>query len=144
MICDRRPNRAFLRSRKSASSIPKKMIGQSDRRSPSKNRLFQRDARIGLLDRKSFSSPPHLSPPQKTHDHTLQQLRRWLDCYCCCCCCCCCSQRVSVAHPIRLPAARYVIRWQQCVLSMTFWQHRCCCCARYGDYQRVTTPQPRR
>ena len=41
-------------------------------------------------------------------------------------------------------AARTVIRWQQCVLSMTFLQHRCCCCARFGDSQRVPTPQSRR
>ena len=49
------------------------------RASRRKSRLFQRDARIGLLDRKTFGSPPHPSPPQKTHDHTLQQLRCWLD-----------------------------------------------------------------
>ena len=36
-----------------------------------------------------------------------------------------------MAHPVlRPPAARTVIRWQQCVLSITFLQHRCCisCC----------------
>ena len=61
------------------------------------------------------------------------------------CCCCCCSQRLDVAHPVlRPPAACTVIRWQQCVLSMTFLHHRCCSCARFGDFQRVPTPQPRR
>ena len=58
---------------------------------------------------------------------------------------CCCSQRVSETHPVlRPPAARTVIRWQQCVLSMTFLQHRCCYCARFGDSRRSPTPQPRR
>ena len=82
------------------------------RASRRRSRFFQRRARIGLLDRKSFSSPPHLAPPHKTHDHNLQQLRCLLDCYYCCCC--------SVAHPVHPPAARTVIRWQQWVLSMTF------------------------
>ena len=32
-----------------------------------------------------------------------------------------------MVHPVLCPpAARTVIRWQQCVLSMTFSQHRCC------------------
>ena len=76
-----------------------------------------------------------------TSHSNLQQLRCWLDCYCCCCC----SQRVSVAHPVlRPPAARTAIRWRQCVLSMTFLNHRCCCCARFGDFQQVPMPQPRR
>ena len=68
----------------------------------------------------------------------------WFDCHCCCCCRCC-SQRVSVAHLVPRPAAaRTVIRWQQCMISMTFSQHRCCCYARFGDSQRLPTPQPRR
>ena len=48
--------------KKSAFSIPTFSIEQSDPHTLSKSRLFQRDARIGLLDRKSFRSPPHLPP----------------------------------------------------------------------------------
>ena len=96
--------------------------------------------------KKLFEAKPRLSPPQKTHDHTLQQLLCRLDFYCCCRCCCCSSQRVSVAHPVlRPPAARIVIRWQQCMLLLTtLLQHRCCCCARFGACQRVLTRQLRR
>ena len=36
-----------------------------------KSRLFQRDARIGLLYRKSFEAHPISHHPQKTHNHTL-------------------------------------------------------------------------
>ena len=134
-------------------SIPTSPIEQSDPHMPSKKSTFSTGCADRVARSKKFSKPTasptaSLTTPQR-HDHTLQQLRCWHDCYfcCCCCCCCCCSQRVSVAHPVlRPPAARTVIRWQQCVLSMTFLQHRCCssCCARFGDSRRSPTPQPRR
>ena len=38
----------------------------------------------------------------------------------------------------------FVIRWQQCMLLMTFLQHRCCCYSRFGAFQRVPTRQLRR
>ena len=137
-ISDRRPNRAFLRSRESAFSIPVFSIEQSDPRIRSKKTTFSTGCTDRIARSKEYLKPtPHLSPPQKTHDHTLQQLRCWLDCNWCCYS----SQRVSVAHPVlRPPAPRTIIRWQQCMLSITFFQHRCGCGARFGDSQRVPTP----
>ena len=115
---------------------------ESDPRIPSKKSTFSTGCADRIARSNKFLSPPHHSPLQKTHDHTLQQLRCCLDCYCCCSCC---SQRVSVAHPVLCPpAAHTVIPWQQCVLSITYLQHRCCCCARLGDSRRVPTPQRRR
>ena len=114
-----------------------------------KTRFFRQDVRTALLNRKVFEVHriSHHPTQHKTTPHNgLQPLRCWIDCYYCCC-----SQRVSVARPVLRPlAARTVIRWQQCMLSITFSQHRCCCycccscCACFGDSRRSPTPQPRR
>ena len=55
-----------------------------------KKSTFSAECADRIARSKFFLSQPFLSPPHKTHDHTLQQLRCWLDCYCCCCCFCCC------------------------------------------------------
>ena len=48
------------------------LFERSDRRMPPTS-SFRWDARIGLLDRTSFSSPPHLLPAHEPHDQTTQQ-----------------------------------------------------------------------
>ena len=40
-------------------------------------------------------------------------------------------------HVLWPPAARAVIRWQPCVLSMTFLQHHCSCCARFATLDEI-------
>ena len=139
-ISDRRPNRAFLTSRKRAFSIPIFSIERSDPRIPLKKSTLStgcadRIARSKLFEAHRISHQPrkHTITPYNSSDAGLTAA------------CCCCSHRVGVAHPVlRPPAARTVIRWQQCVLSMTCSQHRCCCCACFGDdSRRSPTPQPR-
>ena len=95
-------------------------IEQSDLRIPSKKSTFSTGCTDRIARSKKFLKPTaSLNTPENTQ-YAQQQLRCWLDSYCCCCCCC--SQRVSVANPVlRPPAARIVIRWQQGVLSMTFF-----------------------
>ena len=133
----------ILTQSKKCLFYPSFSIEQSDPRIPSKKSTFSTGCADRISSSKKFLKPTASLTIPETHNDTLQQLRCWLDC--CCCCCCCCSQRVSMAHPVlRPPAACTVIRWQQCVLSMTFLHHRCCSCARFGDFQRVPTPQPRR
>ena len=150
VISDRRPNRAFLRSRKSAFSIPILWIKQYDPHIPSRKSSFS----TGCADRiarskKKMKPNASLTTPQNTGSHpTTGPMVASLVLYCCCCCCCCCClQGLGVAHPVlRPPAARTVIRSQQCVLSMTCLQHCCgssCCCTLLGD-SRSPTPQPRR
>ena len=110
--------------------------------------------------KKFLKATASLTTPQDTRSHPTpaRMLASLLLCCCCCClCCCCCSRRLGVAHPVlRPPAARAVILWHQCVLSIDFFlQHRCCgcccccccccCCyALFGDSRRIPTPQPRR
>ena len=73
-ISDRRSNQAFLRSRKSAFSIPISSIEQSDPRIPLKKSSFQRNVADRIARSNKFLTPAE-------NDHTLQQLRCWLDYY---------------------------------------------------------------
>ena len=66
VISDQRPNRAFLRSRKSVFSIPIFSMEQSDPRIPSKIS----DARIGLLDRKNKLKDHRISHHPRKHTIT--------------------------------------------------------------------------
>ena len=118
-------------------------IEQSDPRIPSEKSIFSTGCADRIARPKKVLRPTaslyhprkHTITPYNSYDTSLTAI----------CCCCFCSQRASVAHAVlHLPAARTVIPWQQCVLSMTFLQHRCCCWARFGDSQRVPTPQLRR
>ena len=156
-VSDRIPNQAFLRGRKSVFSIPTFWIEQSDPHMPSKKSTSSTGCAGRIARSKKFLKPTaFLTTPQDTRSHpATAPMLAWLLLCCCCCCCCCCSQRLGVAHPVlRPPAARNVIRWQQCAFSITFFlQHRfcccCCCCCRcycalFGDSRPSATPQPRR
>ena len=114
--------------------IPIFLIEQSDPHIASRKSTFSTGCADRIAHSKNFLKPPHLSPPRKTHPRTAPMLA-WLLLLLYCCCCCCCSQRLGVAHPVlRPPAARTVIRWQQCVLSMTFWEYRqASCCSSDED-----------
>ena len=147
-ISDRRPDRVFLRSRKSAFSIPIVAIEQSDPHIPSRKSTFS----TGCVDRncsieKIFQAHRISHHPTK---HTITPYnssdRCWLDCY---------STAAAAAHNDSAWHILFSARQQrvpssekhQFVLSMTFLQHCCCsscCCALFGDSRRSPTPQPRR
>ena len=100
------------------------------RASRRKGRLFRRDACADRIARsKRFLKPTaFLTTPQNTRSlhtaPTMAPILAWLA-TASAAAAVAAQTRVSVAHPIlRPPAARTVIRWQQCVLSMTFLKHR--------------------
>ena len=75
-VPDRRPNRAFLRSRKSAFSIPTFSIEQSDPRIPSKKSTCSTGCTDRIVRSKKFLNPTaSLTTPENTRSHPTKQLR---------------------------------------------------------------------
>ena len=109
-----------------------------------KSRLFQRDARIGLLYRKSFEAHPISHHPTKDTitpynssdaglTATILLLVLVLTG----------TRRGTPCSPPASGACRHPMA-AVCVFSMIFLQHRCCCNALFGDSRPSPTPQPRR
>ena len=124
-MSERVTHRAFLRSRKSAFSIPILSIDQPDPHIPSRESTFSTGWGNQIArPRKFLETTAFLTTPENARSHPIKApiLARLLPYWCCCCVR---SQRLGVAHLLRPPVARTVIRWQQCVLSMTFLQNRC-------------------
>ena len=124
-ISDRRRNRAFLHSRKSVVSIPTFSIDQSDPRIPSQKPEFfngMRGSDCSIRDvveahRTSHHPRKHTITPCNSSGAGL-------------------AATVAAAASAHSQSAWHILfsaRWRQCVLSMTFLQHRCCCSARFGD-----------
>ena len=69
-VSDRRPNRAFLRSRKSAFSIPFFLIEQSDPHNPSRKTTFSTRCTDRIARSKKFFKPTaSLTTPENTRSH---------------------------------------------------------------------------
>ena len=108
---------------------------------PSKKSIFSTRHAGRIARTKTFLKPAaSLTTPQNTRSHpTTAPMQASL------LICCCCSQRLGVARPLLRPSTvRTDIQWQQGVLPMSFFQHRCCCCccyALFGDSRRNPTAQ---
>ena len=143
-ISDRRPNRAFLRSRKSAFSIPTFSIEQPDPHIPSRSRLFNgmcgSDCSIEkLFEAHCISHQPtkHTITPYNSSDAGLTATVLLL----------LTTTRHGTSRSLPASSAychpMAAVRVIDDLLATPLLQQLSCCCALFGDSRRSPTPQPR-